>query len=103
MSKLLAVATLSGAAMMTGIGTAEAETPAPVTGTIKSFTTAYSSPSNQSSSMYRLDAGTQVDAHCYREGQELEKNPLWLIINVEGVSAYVHAYQIHTPVEPKHC
>jgi hypothetical protein len=49
MSKLLAVAALSGAGLMAGIGTAaEAATSQPVTGVIKGFATAYSSPSNQS-------------------------------------------------------
>ena len=103
MSKLLAAAALSGAAVMMGMGTAEAGTPAPVTGTVKTFTTAYSSPTDQSSMMYRLNAGTEVDTYCVREGQYVDGNPLWLIVNHEGVSAYVHAYQINTLVEPAHC
>jgi len=105
MRMLLAAAALSAAGLMTGIGTAGAETatPPPVTGTVKDFTTAYSSPTNQSIAMYRLYPGNQVDTHCVREGQVLDGNPQWLIVNVDGVSAYVHAYQISTPVEPPHC
>ena len=103
LSKILAAAALSGAAMMIGLGTAEAETPAPVTGTVKAFTTAYSSPTDQSSMMYHLNEGAEVDTYCVREGQYIEGNPLWLIVNHEGVSAYVHAYQVSTQVEPPHC
>ncbi|HEY5846618.1 MAG TPA: hypothetical protein VIU11_26225 [Nakamurella sp.] len=102
MRKLLAVAALSGAGLMTGIGTSAAETPEPVTGTVKGFTTAYSSPTNQSKAMYHLQPGTQVDTYCVREGQVLEGNPQWLIINANGASAYVHVYQISGPDVP-HC
>jgi hypothetical protein len=103
MRKLLAVAALSGAGLMAGIGTAWAETPAPMTGIVKGFTTAYSSPTNQSKVMYHLQPGTEVDTHCLREGQVLEGNPQWLIINAQGASAYVHAYQISTLEQPPHC
>ena len=103
MSKLLAVAALSGASLMTGIGTAaEAATSQPVTGVIKGFATAYSSPSNQSEAMYHLQAGTPVDTHCVREGQVLNGTPLWFIINVNGASAYVHLDLISVDKVP-HC
>jgi hypothetical protein len=103
MSKLLAVATLSGAGLIGGIGTAaEAATSQPVTGVIKGFATAYSSPSNDSAVMYHLREGTQVDTHCVREGQVLNGNPLWFIINVDGASAYVHRDLIAVGAVP-HC
>lgn len=103
MSKMLAVAALSGAGFMAGIGSADAATTSePVTGVIKGFATAYSSPSDESTRMYHLQAGTQVDTHCYREGQVLNGNPLWFIINVDGTSAYVHRDLISVDSVP-HC
>ncbi len=102
MSKLLAVAALSGAGLMTGIGTAEAATSQPVTGVIKGFATTYSSPSNESAKMYHLQEGTKVDTYCVREGQVLNGNPLWFIINVDGASAYVHRDLIAVGTVP-HC
>lgn len=103
MSKLLAVAALSGAGFMGAIGSAEATTTSePVTGVIKGFATAYSSPSEESARMYHLQAGTEVDTYCYREGQVLNGNPLWFIINVDGDSAYVHRDLISVDAVP-HC
>ena len=105
MNKLLAIAALSGAGLVTGIGTAaaaETATSQPVTGVIKGFATTYSSPSNQSEAMYHLQAGTQVDTHCVREGQVLNGTPLWFIINVDGASAYVHRDLISVGKVP-HC
>jgi hypothetical protein len=102
MSKLLAVAALSGAGLMAGIGTADAATSQPVTGVIKGFATTYSSPSNQSAAMYHLQSGTEVDTYCVREGQVLNGNPLWFIINVDGASAYVHRDLIAVGAVP-HC
>jgi len=91
MKNMLTVAALSGAGLLAGIGTAEAaSTSKPVTGVMKGFATTYSSPSNESARMYHVQAGTQVDTYCYREGQVLNGNPLWFIINVDGTSAYVH-------------
>ena len=90
MSKLLAVAALTGAGLIAGIGSAEAATSQPVTGWTKGFATAYSSPSNQSTVMYSLDANTPVDTYCFREGQILDGDPRWFVINTQGASAYVH-------------
>lgn len=101
--KMLAVAAMSGAGVLAGIGTAEAATSSePVTGVIKGFATTYSSPSNESARMYHLQAGTQVDTYCYREGQVLNGNPLWFVINVDGDTAYVHRDLISVDDVP-HC
>lgn len=103
MFKLLAVAALSGAGLMTGLGTAaEAATSQPVTGVIKGFATTYSSPTDQSAVMHHLQAGTEVDTYCVREGQVLNGNPLWFIINVNGASGYVHRDLIAVGSVP-HC
>ena len=104
MSKLIAIAALSTAGVLTGMGgTAEAAGAASATGTIKGFATTYTSPSNQSMAVHHLPAGTQVETLCFREGQVLNGNPLWFIINVEGQSAYVHRDLIAPPGNLPHC
>jgi hypothetical protein len=104
MSKLLALAALSTAGVLTGlVGTAEAAGAASAPGTIKGFATTYTSPSNQSVVVHHLQAGTQVETLCFREGQVLNGNPLWFIINVDGQSAYVHRDLIAPPADLLHC
>jgi hypothetical protein len=104
MSKLLAVAALSGAGLMAGLGGAtEAAAGQPVPGVIKGFATVYSSPSDQSERMYHLQPDTTVDTWCYREGQVLNGNPLWFIINVDGLSGYVHRDLIAVDRNVPHC
>jgi hypothetical protein len=106
MSNLIAVAALSTAGVLTGLGGAAepaGATQAGTTGTIKSFATTYSSPSNQSVAVHHLQAGTEVDTLCFREGQVLNGNPLWFIINEDGQSAYVHRDLIAPPAELPHC
>jgi len=104
MSKLIALAALSTAGVLTGLGgTAEAAGTGSGTGTIKGFATSYTSPSNQSVVVHHLQEGTSVDTLCFREGQVLNGNPLWFIINVEGQSAYVHRDLIVPPAGTPHC
>ncbi len=105
MSKLIALAALSTAGVLTGLGggTAEAAETASGTGTIKGFATSYTSPSNQSVAVDHLPDGTSVDTLCFREGQVLNGNPLWFIINVDGQSAYVHRDVIVPPANLPHC
>jgi len=104
MSKLIVLAALSAAGVLTGLGgTAEAAGAASATGTIKAFATTYTSPSNQSVAVHHLPASTQVDTLCFREGQVLNGNPLWFIINVDGQSAYVHRDLIAPPANVPHC
>ena len=105
MSKLIALAALSTAGVLTGLGGAEAAAAASatVTGAIKGFATTYTSPSNQSVVVHHLQEGTQVDTLCFREGQVLNGNPLWFIINVDGQSAYVHRDLIAPPADLPHC
>ena len=104
MSKLIALAVLSTAGVLTGLGaTAAAAGAPPATGTIKGFATTYTSPSNQSVPVHHLQADTKVDTLCFREGQVLNGNPLWFIINVDGQSAYVHRDLIAPPAELPHC
>ena len=53
--------------------------------------------------VHHLPAGTQVETLCFREGQVLNGNPLWFIINVDGQSAYVHRDLIAPPANLPHC
>ena len=103
MSKFIALAALSTAGVLTGLGGAEAAGAASATGTIKGFATTYTSPSNQSVVVHHLQERTQVDTLCFREGQVLNGNPLWFIINVDGQSAYVHRDLIAPPADLPHC
>ena len=104
MSKFIAIAALSTAGVLTGLGgTTEAAGATSATGTIKGFATTYTSPSNQSVAVHHLQEGTQVDTLCFREGQVLNGNPLWFIINVDGQSAYVHRDLIAPPADLPHC
>ena len=104
MSNLIAVAALSTAGVLTGLGgPAESADAASATGTIKGFATTYTSPSNQSVVVHHLQEGTQVDTLCFREGQVLNGNPLWFIINVDDQSAYVHRDLIAPPADLPHC
>ena len=104
MSTLIALAALSTAGVLTGLGgTAEAAAAASATGTVKGFATSYTSPSNQSMAVHHLQEGRQVETLCFREGQVLNGNPLWFIINVDGQSAYVHRDLIAPPADLPHC
>jgi hypothetical protein len=105
MSKVIAIAALSTAGVLTGLGggTAEAAGVESDKGTIKAFATTYTSPSNKSVPVHHLQAGTEVDTLCFREGQLLNGNPLWFIVNVDGQSAYVHRDLIAPPAGVPHC
>ena len=104
MSKLITLAVMSTAGILTGLGgAAEAAGASSASGTIKGFATTYTSPSNQSVAVHHLQEGTQVDTLCFREGQVLNGNPLWFIINADGQSAYVHRDLIVPPAGLPHC
>jgi hypothetical protein len=105
MSKLIAAVALSAAGVFTGVGGGVAETAevGSAKGVIKSFATTYTSPSNDSVRVHHLQPGTEVDTHCFREGQVLNGNPLWFIVNVDGQSAYVHRDMLNPPANLPHC
>ena len=96
MSKLIAAAALTAGALGAIGGTAEAAT-ASATGVTKGFATTYSSPSNQTGVVHHLQPNTEVTTMCFREGQVLNGNPLWFIINVDGQSGYIHRDLIAVP------
>lgn len=97
MSKLVAAAALTAGAFGALGGTAEAAEPLSVTGVAKGFATTYSSPSNVTGVVHHLQANTPVTTMCFREGQVLNGNPLWFIINVNGESGYIHRDLLAVP------
>lgn len=104
MSKLIAAAALTAGAFGALGGTAEAAEPEPVIGITKGFATTYSSPSNETDVVHHLQANTSVNTMCFREGQVLDGNPLWFIVNVDGQSGYIHRDLITLPEgSVRHC
>ena len=107
MARLVAAAVLSTAGVLTGLGAGAAD--AAETGAsagkavVKQFATTYSRPSNESAPVHHLAAGREVDAMCFREGQLLNDNPLWFLINADGRSAWVHRDLIVPPEVLPHC
>lgn len=97
MSKLVAAAALTAGAFGAFGGTAEAAEPPSAIGVTKGFATTYSSPSNQTGAVHHLPANTPVTTMCFREGQVLNGNPLWFIVNVNGESGYIHRDLIAVP------
>ena len=104
MSKLVAAAALTAGALGALGGTAEAAGAESVIGVTKGFATTYSSPSNQSGVVHHLQANTPMTTMCFREGQVLNGNPLWFIVNVDGQSGYIHRDLIAVPEgSVRHC
>lgn len=105
MSKLIAVAALSAAGVLGGLASnSEAAAGESAAGVTKGFATTYTSPSNTSVPVHHLSPNTTVDTLCFREGQVLNGNPLWFIINVDGQSAYIHRDLIAVPEGAvRHC
>ncbi len=97
MGKLIAAAALTAGAFGAIGGAVEAAEPQSVIGVTKGFATTYSSPSNQTGVVHHLPANTEVSTMCFREGQVLNGNPLWFIVNVNGESGYIHRDLIAVP------
>jgi Bacterial SH3 domain len=106
----LAVAAAAGAGLVALAGTAgAAETAEPAerttaTGWIKSNTSSYVGPDNQTLRVHTLRAGTAVEPFCFSEGQDLDGNYYWIRINHDGQRGYVHAGEIGgVPAELPNC
>ena len=97
MSKLIAAAALTAGAFAAVGGTAEAAGAQSAPGVTKGFATTYSSPSNETGTVHHLPANTPVTVMCFREGQVLNGNPLWFIVNVDGDSGYLHRDLLAVP------
>ena len=74
------------------------------TGWIKTNTSSYVEPRNQSLRVHMLPAGTEVEPFCFSEGQVLDGNYYWIRINHDGQRGYVHAGEIGgVPAELPNC
>ncbi len=104
MRKLVAIAALSTAAAAGVVGLASTASAAAPTGYIKQFATSYTSPSNMSVPVHTgLKAGTEVETLCFREGQPLDGNSYWFLIQKDGNLGYVHRDAIAPPADTRHC
>jgi len=73
-------------------------------GIIKYYTTSYSAPSNQTGVVHTgLLKDTIVDVHCFREGQVLNGNGYWFVVEKDGDAGYVHSEAISVPSNVAHC
>ena len=106
----LAAVAATGAGLLALAGTAgaaeasESTELARHTGWIKTNTSSYVEPRNQSLRVHMLPAGTEVEPFCFSEGQELDGNYYWIRINHDGQRGYVHAGDIGgVPAELPNC
>lgn len=83
-----AALSLAGAA---GIANAASTSGITATPTITKNTTAYELPTELSPTVQTLPAGTQVDALCWVNGQELDGNSFWFRVSDDGARpGFVH-------------
>jgi hypothetical protein len=101
---LAALSTVAGIGAMVGLaGTASAADTA-ATGIIKQYATSYTSPSNTSIVVHKgLTEGTAVDVRCFREGQVLNGNGYWFLIEKNDELGYIHRDAISAPSDVPHC
>jgi hypothetical protein len=109
MRKLIALtlSTIAAAGAVVGLaGTAGASSADTLTGTIKTYATSYSSPSDRSIPVHvNLLPGEKVNTLCFREGDAINGNAYWFMISKGGERGYVHRDVIVPPSETdlKHC
>src|SRR5215467_15401772 len=89
---LAAVAAVAGIGAAAGLaGPSQAAEATTYPGIIKDFTTSHVSPSNETGVVHTgLEKGERVDIHCFREGQQLDGNGYWFVIEKSGDAGYVH-------------
>ena len=102
---LAALAAVAGIGAVAGLaGPSQAAEATTYDGIIKDFTTSHVSPSNQTGVVHTgLTKGEVVDVHCFREGQQLDRNGYWFVIEKDGDAGYVHANMIYAPNTVPHC
>jgi len=106
MKKVLALATISAVAGFGAVaGLAGAANAADSnTGYIKQYAISYSSPSDTSVPVHKgLAPGTPVDTVCVRQGQALNGNSYWFLIDKDGDLGYVHRDAIWAPADTPKC
>jgi hypothetical protein len=101
----LALAALTGMGAIAGlVGTAGATGAAEDNSVITQYTTSFTSPSNTSIAVHTdLRPGTTVEARCFREGQLLNDNVYWFLVEKDGDLGYVHRGAISAPSTVPHC
>ena len=103
MRKLIAISTLSAAAVVGGVALAGTASAAAENGTITRPTTSYTSPSNITTPVQQLEANTPVDIQCWTQGQHLNGTNTWFRIDHEGERGYVNRAAIAPAGEVPHC
>ena len=109
MKKVLALATVSAVAGFGAVaglaGLAGSASAADSnTGYIKQYAISYSSPSDASFPVHKgLAPGTPVDTVCVRQGQALNGNSYWFLIDKDGDLGYVHRDAIWAPADMPSC
>jgi hypothetical protein len=105
MRKLIAAVALFALAGLGALaGLAGSASAAESTGIIKRYTTSYTSPSESSSPVhYNLAPGSSVSTLCFREGEPMDGNAYWFLIEKNGDRGYVHRDAIVPPAVLPHC
>jgi hypothetical protein len=74
------------------------------TGYIKQYTTSYTGPSTTASVVHTgLAEETPVDVRCFREGEKINGNGYWFLVEKGGDLGYVHRDAIWAPHTTPHC
>jgi hypothetical protein len=106
MKKFLALVAMSGVAAVGGLaGLAGAASAADSnTGYIKQYAISYTSPSDKTLPVHKgLAPNTPINTLCVREGQVLEGNPYWFLVEKDGDLGYVHRDFIAPPADVRSC
>jgi len=100
---LAAVSTIAGVGAVAGLA-GNAGATSTLIGTIKQPTTSFTSPSAKSRPVHlNLQPNEKVDTHCFREGEVVNGNAYWFIIEKDGETGYVHQNAISVSEELPHC
>jgi hypothetical protein len=100
---VLTLSALAGIAAVAGLA-GSASAAESNTGYIKQYAISYTSPSDHTQPVHKgLAPGTPVDTRCVREGQPLNGNPYWFLIEKDGDLGYVHRDVISAPVDTPRC
>ena len=101
---LAAVAAVAGLGALAGVAGSANAADAASTGIIKGFATSYTSPSKDSIPVHKgMTNGTAVDVKCFREGQMLNGNAYWFLLERNNELGYVHLDSISVPNNTPHC
>ena len=108
MRKVAAIITLSAATALGAIvigGTANAGSvdTSDHVGWIKQATTSYQDPTNKSRPIHYGLQPDPIRMICFAEGQEMDKNPYWILVDKDGNRGFVHRYATAPAEDLRHC